>query len=548
MILVRAKLQSPMQRSLFLLFFLITFYSHSQISTSFFIDGAFDEKKIFKDSLLLLNHIQDYKLNALSGGYYFAGVDSIIKKGKEQTVFLHQGEKVKIELEGLKGKNALRALEKRIDYYSNNGYPFASVRVDSTRIEGGILKGEIVEETGPYIVNDSSFFYSKIKTSSTYIHYLLDHVIDEPFKESSYQRINDRLDRSPFLSFKRPADISFQDEKAKLYLDIEEKEASSFEGVIGLQQQSSGSSSVVGSLDLDVQNLFRSGKELRINWESFANESQELALAYSHPFFLGSKLKPYFEFGLLKQDSIFLTRSTRIDLGVYIFSNLEIRVGYNRNTGSLLSTEVATLENSDIADYNSDIYSLKLNNGRTERSNELGSDFSWNVGVSLGSKEIENNLSLPVSFYDTLDLQTNIFHFDLDTRFNRKLFERQQFSQQLRIGWIENDELLNNERYRLGGLRSIRGFNEKSFFADRYLISRTEFRSFFEKGSYLYLFYDQLFYKNGDFSDSPSGTGLGFSLATLSGQFNFALAVGQSKGQRMDFANMKVHFGYVTSF
>ncbi len=536
-----------MQRSLFPLFFLIAFCSYSQISSSFLIDGRFDKKQVFQDSLHLLDYLQDYKLDAVAKGYYFAGVDSIKETANEKVIYLHRGEKMKIDIEGMNGSSARKELEKRINYFSNNGYPFASIRIDSSRIQNGMLKGRITEEKGPYIVNDSSFFFTEIKTNATYIHYLLDHVIGEPFKESNYRRINDRLDRSSFLRFKRPVDISFQNEKAKLYLDIEEKEASSFEGVLGLQQQGSGKSSVVGSIDLNVENLFRSGKELGINWESFANESQELFLSYSHPFFLGSKLKPYFEFGLLKQDSIFLKRSTSIEIGAYILSDLEVRVGYTRNTGSLLSTETSTLLNSDIADYNSDIYSLKLGKGSLER-NELGSNYSWNAGVSLGSKEIENNLSLPVSFYDTLNLNTNVFHFDLDAMLNKKIFSRQQFSQQVKIGWIENDELLNNERYRLGGLRSIRGFNEKSFFADRYLISRTELRSFFEKGSYIYLFFDQLFFRNGGYTDSPSGTGLGFSLATLSGQFNFALAVGQSNGQRMEFSNMKIHFGYVTSF
>lgn len=548
MILVKAKLQSPMQRSLFLLFFLTAFCSHSQISTSFFIDGVFDRKQVFKDSLDLMDQIQDHKLDAISRGYYFAGVDSIQEKENEWFIYLHRGEKMKLELVGYKGKNVITSLKKRINYLSDNGYPFAFIQIDSTLIEGDILKGKITEEKGPYITNDSSFFYTEIKTDPRYVHYLLEHVIGEPFKESNYQKINDRLSRSSFLSFKRPVDISFQNEKAKLYLDLEERDASSFEGILGLQQQGSGKSTVVGGLNLNVENLFRSGKELGINWESFANESQELALSYSHPFFLGSKLKPYFRFDLLKQDSTFLKRSTKIDIGVYVSSDLEIRVGYNRNTGSLLSTEVTTLLNSDIADYNSDIYSLRLNKGRISDVNELASNHSWTIGVSLGSKEIDNNLSLPDTFYDTLDLKTNVFHFDLKAVLNQKIFKRQQLAQQVEIGLIENDELLNNERYRLGGLKSVRGFNEKSFFTDRYLMSRTELRTFFEKGSYLYLFYDQLFFRNDDFMDAPSGTGLGFSLATLSGQFNFAIALGQSKGQRMEFSNMKVHFGYITSF
>ena len=113
---------------------------------------------------------------------------------------------------------------------------------------------------------------------------------------------------------------------------------------------------------------------------------------------------------------------------------------------------------------------------------------------------------------------------------------------------LYNDELLTNELYRLGGLNSIRGFNEKEFFAKNYLSSRIELRSFFEQGSYLYVFYDQLFYKRDALTDSPIGLGLGFALETRSGQFNFALASGNSNQQSISFDELRAHFGYTATF
>ncbi len=537
-----------MQRSLFLLFFLIAFCSRSQISTSFFIDGVLDGKETFDDTLQVIDYIESYKLNAISNGFYFAGIDSMKSDGELLIVYLHQGEKRKFELQGYGGKNVRKSLGRRIDYLSNRGYPFANVRIDSTWISGENIKGIAVEEKGPYIVNDSAFFFQDIKTEPGYIYHLIEHIVGEPFKETAYRKVNARINRSSFLGLRRPVDVSFQDEKAKLYLDIEENESSSFEGVLGLQQEGSGSSTVIGNLNLNVQNLFRSGKELGINWESFAGGSQELDLSYSHPFILGSRLTPYFAFDLLKQDSIFLKRSSRIDIGTYISSDLELRLGYRRSTGSLLSTNATTLANEDIADYTSELYSIKLSTGRFNQLNNRNSSQAFSTSVGLGSKRIDNNLSVADSFYDTLQLSTDLFRFDLRAVINREFFRRQQFSQELEIGIIENDELLNNERYRLGGLGSLRGFNEKFLFADKFVLSRTEFRSFFEKGSYIYLFYDQLLYRNDHFSDAPFGTGLGFLLSTLSGQFNFALAVGRSKSQPLDFSNMKAHFGYTTTF
>ncbi|MEP5611842.1 MAG: ShlB/FhaC/HecB family hemolysin secretion/activation protein [Cyclobacteriaceae bacterium] len=537
-----------MQRSLFLFFFLPVFCANSQINTSLFVDGEFERKLTVSDSLSLTNQIRDHSLQAISQGHYFAGLDSAVQKGDELFIYLYKGEKRQFELEEFGRRKFQKTLRRRLRYLSNHGYPFALVKVDSIRMSETSLSGKLVEEKGPHIINDSSFFYNPIKTKSSYVHSLLDHVPGEQFNEANYKKINERILRSTFLTFRRPADISFQDGKAKLYLDIEENEASSFEGVLGLQQQGTGGTNVVGGLDLNIQNLFRSGKELGISWESFSSESQELLVSYGHPFFLGSKLSPHFQFDLLKQDSLFLKRSTGLDLGMYVSPTIEILVGYIGSTGSLLSTEETSLLSSDVADFSSDLYSIHLKMGRVNKRKELKTDFSWKAGVGLGSKEISENVSIPSTFYDTLELKTDIFRFDLKSVFNKRISQRQQFSQQLEVGLIENSQLLNNERYRLGGLRSIRGFNEKRFFADKYLLSRTELRSFFEKGSFVYLFYDQLFFRNEDFQDAPSGTGLGFVLATLSGQFNFALALGRSKDQPIDFSNMNAHFGYITNF
>ncbi len=125
---------------------------------------------------------------------------------------------------------------------------------------------------------------------------------------------------------------------------------------------------------------------------------------------------------------------------------------------------------------------------------------------------------------------------------------RQAFFHHLSARLVQNSELLTNELYRSGGLSSIRGFNEKFFFADRYISSRMEFRSFFEDRSYLYVLYDQLFYGRNNFGENPFGIGIGFALATSSGQFSFVLAAGKSKSQKIDFSGIKAHFGYVSRF
>lgn len=537
-----------MQRSLFLLFFFISLYATAQQGVHLFVDGVYAEKKAVKDTLAIKNYVQNLVYDFVGQGYYFAGLDSAVKSAIGTEIYLHKGEKFEEQVTNSKGRNLIKNTSKRIMYLGDNGYPFASIKMDSIGLDSGHLTGALVEDKGPLIRNDSCFFFNEVKTSHQFIYQLLDHVPGEVFSESNYRSISQKIDRSSFLSFGRPADISFQDEKARLYLDIQESEAGSFQGVLGLQQTTLGKSEVVGSFDLVVQNLFKSGKEFEIQWERFRENSQELSISYSHPFVFGSRITPSFTFDLLKQDTTFLQRNSGVGLSIYISPKTALYFQYAKRAGTLLTTNDQLLINSDLADFEINLYQLKLKRGTFRDLRKLTAGLAWEATVGLGAKTIERNLSLADSFYDTLSLETDIFHFDFRSVINFRVAKRQLISQQLALGIFQNDELLNNERFRLGGLTSLRGFDEKSIFADQYLLSRTEFRSFFEKGSFLFVFYDQLLFRNDSFSDAPLGSGLGFSLATLSGQFSFALAIGKSKTQKVDLSRMKAHFGYITRF
>lgn len=119
-------------------------------------------------------------------------------------------------------------------------------------------------------------------------------------------------------------------------------------------------------------------------------------------------------------------------------------------------------------------------------------------------------------------------------------------------GYIENSPLFFNELYRLGGLNTIRGFNQNFFFASRYAILTTELRVFLEPTTYFLVFADQgyMYYRlQTEFSeDLPLGLGVGFSFASGQGVFNFVYALGKDQNQPFNFNLSKIHFGYVSRF
>jgi hemolysin activation/secretion protein len=117
---------------------------------------------------------------------------------------------------------------------------------------------------------------------------------------------------------------------------------------------------------------------------------------------------------------------------------------------------------------------------------------------------------------------------------------------------FNNNNIFLNDLHRIGGLKTLRGFNENNFFASRYGVATLEYRLYTDETSYLLLFYDQGYiYNQLDIQhreDLPLGFGAGLSFLTRAGVFNFVYSLGASSSQKLNFNLSKIHFGLVSRF
>lgn len=537
-----------MQRTLALLFFVASFLAEAQIKSRIYVDGVLVGDRSFSDTVALTTYVNKKQIEWVGKGFYFTGIDSLMYREGTSKVYLHRGEKYRANTENITGRNWTKQTKAALERYSNHGYPFVSIRLDSTILSNGKLEGIERVDKGPQIVYDSASFLTPLKTKKNYLYAFLDIEPGKPFSEKDYRLIAKKIERSPLFELSQPVDISFRKNMAKVYLGMKELQASSFQGVLGLQQGADGKSQVVGSLDLDIRNLFKSGKQLMLFWERFSGESQHLDLYYKHPLIFGSKISPSFRFDLLKQDTTFITRTSELGVNTAISAGTNLFFGYEATNGSLLTSNELALANRGLADYKRNIYRLTISNGEPDALNGLKKDFIWSATVGGGTKTVERNLNIDISYYDSIELQTNFYRLDMRAAYQLLIGDKQTIFHHVEAGALRNDQILTNELYRLGGLHSIRGFNEKALFANEYMLSRLELRSFFENRSFVYLFYDQLLQRRIANNDQPFGIGIGFTLATLSGQFSFALASGHSKNQNLGFSDLRAHFGFLSRF
>ena len=117
---------------------------------------------------------------------------------------------------------------------------------------------------------------------------------------------------------------------------------------------------------------------------------------------------------------------------------------------------------------------------------------------------------------------------------------------------IMSDSLYENEVYRIGGLRTIRGINEESIFATAWAVGTFEYRWLLEENSALFVFVDQAWYEYkgilGYVRDLPINVGAGANFETKAGIFTFNYALGKQFDNPVLVRNGKISFGFRSLF
>ena len=110
---------------------------------------------------------------------------------------------------------------------------------------------------------------------------------------------------------------------------------------------------------------------------------------------------------------------------------------------------------------------------------------------------------------------------------------------------------MTNDLYRLGGVNSIRGFNELGIYASSYLLTKFETRLILGATSRLFAFADWALVDNKvlkEMGEHYFGMGTGILLETKGGALQLVFAVGKSAQQSLSLTESKIHVGYVAKF
>jgi outer membrane protein assembly factor BamA len=524
--------------------------------------------------------IRTVLISLWNNGYLAARTDSIRQDSTLQTVYINPGalylwtylapgnvdeeilnyagyHKRNFRNDKFKVKDVARIQERILVWCENNGYPFASVKLDSVLFENdGRISASLNLTKNRFTKIDSIEIKGNLKTSEAFLYSYIGIAPGDPYEESKISNISPRLRELSFAREAKPFTILFTEKYTKLTLFLDKKKAGQFDGIVGiLPDNNTGKVLFTGDVRLRLQNSLRRGELIELNWRRLQTQTQDLKAHFSYPYILRTPAGVDYGIKLYRRDTSFLQVQQQFGLQYIFTGNTGIRAYVKNTSSTLLST--AGLETITSLPSTADISSISYGLGlhiehldyRFNPRKGYVLDFSWDIGT----RTIKKNPGLNPVIYERLKLKTTAYSSSFIAQKFWPIGNRTAILTGVQSAWMFNSGfLLRNELYRIGGLNSLRGFDEESIFASSYAVATIEYRFLLEENSWFFAFFDQGWYENNSkdafVTDTPYGFGTGVTFETKAGIFALTYALGSQFDQPIQFRSGKIHVGFIGLF
>jgi outer membrane protein assembly factor BamA len=455
-----------------------------------------------------------------------------------------------------------------LQYYSNNGYPFANIFLDSIIINDQNIAAHLVIQKGSLYYIDTIIVEGGTHISKYFLQQYLQVHEHDIYNENLLSNINQRLSLLTFLRQSQAFKIEMLNTGAALHLYLQPTRNNSVNVLIGLLPASdanNGKLLFTGEATIGLRNSFGNGETLGFNWQQLQPKSPQLNLSYQQPFIFHSLFGVSFNFQLYKQDSLYLNINGQLGIQYQLSQQQSGTFIIQTSNSNILNVDTnvvkATLELPAVADVNSTSIGLQYNFNNTDyRFNpRKGNDIS--LTAIFGTKNIRKNNTITQIkdpnfnaniLYDSIQLNSYQFRLQGSVAKYFPLGKQATFKLAINAGWYQSPNYFQNELFRTGGFKLLRGFDEESIYTNRYSVETAEYRYLIARNSWFYGFTDFGWagYNVNDvkFSHTYLGFGVGLSLETNTGIFSISLAEGKRDDSKLNFQQSKIHLGFISLF
>lgn len=533
----------------------------------------------YPDSISRNKARQKLLFNLYDQGYLAAGIDSIKTDSLTSTVFVHLGQKYNwilltrgnVEEEilseiGYRQKiyqrkpiyfREVRQIEEKIlKFMENHGYPFASIKLDSISLGSGSIQA-VLRITKNHIYHiDSLHIKGTATISRIYLYNYLGIKPGSLYNEELIRQISTRIKELPFLKEIRPFELTFTADQAHLYIYIDNKKASQFDFILGFVPDKDNTAKInfTGEAHLKLQNSFGRGEIFELNWKSPLPLTQNLKVNLIYPFVFKTPFGLDAALELYKKDTSYVDVAENIGVQYILKRGSYFKAFYINKSSSLISTKPfeSGLVKPDRFDFQANSYGLGLRTENLDYKYNPHKGYVVQFNTTLGLRKIIKNSKLGEDLYKDIPLTASIYHLDFTGEYYIPLTTRSVIALNGKAASYVSTKILSNELFRIGGLKTLRGFDEESIYASTYLIGNAEYRFILEQNSYLFGFYNTAYYENkasiNFIHDIPYGFGAGITFETKLGIFSFTYALGKQFNNPVYLRSGKIHFGIISYF
>lgn len=424
--------------------------------------------------------------------------------------------------------------EEELRFLENHGYPFARIRVSSFEIKNDSAAVVYQLNPGPRISIDSIVVKGFESFPDNFLRFDLELKKGMAYNEQLLDGLPQKASRVEYLRMTRKPALAFTRSKTILYLYLEEVRGNQVDGVVGINTTENGEVTFNGDFHLRLLNTLKKGENFELRWRRPDQNIQSFDLKLGAPYLVTTPVGLQAELSIFRQDSSFVNTDFQGLLTYLLESASFISAGVNIRSSNVLGDN----EGQGFNSFSTTFYKLGIELNRTDRILVPTRGYHWRANGSAGQRRSGDQNQDQYALEFTGGYYTGIKRHVLALRVQSEA--------------LFGEGLFLNEIYRIGGLKTLRGFNEQSIFSSAYSIGKLEYRYMIGEYDYLALFTDVAWSETNTISEYASniftGIGAGINFNTAGGIFSLFFALGKDQESSFDLRTTKVHFGYISRF
>lgn len=487
-------------------------------------------KKTHQDTLTLIKEINKISTQLSNEGYFLNSVSKISKNNNSYIVYFTLNEKTdsisiittqidKTLKEKLSIKkdsiflpiNELNDFLKQLNKLKNDkGFVFSESKLTNFKFFKKTLFANLKINSDTQRNINKVVFKGYKNFPKNFKRYYFRFGDKKIFSENNLTEISKLTKQLDFVTEIKPPESLFTKDSTYLYIYVEKMKNNSFDGIVNFASKDDGKVLFNGTIDLTLKNTFNTGEEVSLFWNSIGKEQQEFTVKSYFPYIFNTKISSKVSFSIYKQDSTFVNNQFTTSLHHQLKPNSNLYVSFSSENSNSINSNI-----NNIVTYRNQQFGIGYEI-RIKKNGYFNADrFYLNISPKLGKRFTSDKT------IQQIQINTEASYI-IDINKKNSIFLKNT------VGYLNSEEYLANEIFRIGGANSLRGFNEQSIFAKSYVIQNIEYRFATSNKSYFYSVTDLGVISTLQEKETLLGLGIGYLFNTKNSIINLSTVLGNN--------------------